>query len=373
ALPTYTDAVFETMSGFTTTGASIFGGITSSGLANPQVETLPYSLLFWRSLTHWIGGMGMIVLALSILPLLGVGGMQLFQAESPGPTADKLTPRIQETAKLLWGTYVVISLAEFILLWMHPSMDWFESINHTFSTVATGGFSTRNGSVGAFDSVYIDAVITIFTFLAGISFAMHYRLFRGDVKSFFNNRETRFYTLITVLSILVIGFSLWFFNNYSVGEALRYGSFEVVTIITTTGFGTDNFQLWHPLGQFMLFLLYFAGSCAGSTAGGPKMIRWMVIIRNSFREFKQIVHPKAILPVRIGGKPVEASIERSILSFFALYIIIFGLGALAMAACGFDIKTAIGASIACLSNIGPGWGELSSSFAAVPYIGKWVL
>lgn len=374
-LPSYTDAVFETMSGLTTTGATIMGGTTSDGFHNPQIETLPKSILFWRSLAHWLGGMGIIVLSLAILPLLGVGGMQLFQAESPGPTADKLTPRVQETAKLLWGIYVAFTATEFLLLWLHPSMDWFDSINHAFATLATGGFSTKNSSIAAFDSVYVDVIIIIFMFLAGINFAMHFRLLKGDAESFFNNRETRFYSLITLVSIIVITLSLWFFDGYSIGSALRYGAFQAVAIITTTGFGTDNYELWYSFGAFFLFLLFFTGGCAGSTGGGPKMIRWMIIIRNSYREVKQIVHPKAILPIRIGEKTVDPNIQRTVLSFFMLYIFVFGLGALIMASMGYGMDSAIGASIACLGNIGPGWGEFgpTDNFAQIPYVGKWVL
>lgn len=374
-LPSYTDAVFETMSGLTTTGATIFNGVTSDGFANPEIESLPYSILFWRSLAHWLGGMGIIVLTLAILPLLGVGGMQLFQAESPGPTTDKLTPRVQETAKLLWGVYVAFTALEFLLLWVHPSMDWFDAINHAFATMATGGFSTKNASIEAFDSVYIDTVIIFFMFLAGISFAMHFRLLRGDVKSFFNNRETRFYTLIIGLSIIVVSFGLWFYDEYSIGSAIRYGAFQVVSIVTTTGFGTDNYEVWHSMGAFFLFLLFFTGGCAGSTGGGVKMIRWMIIIRNSFREIKQILHPKAVLPIRIGDKTVAPNIQRTVLSFFVLYLVVFGLGALIMAVMGYNMESAIGASIACLGNIGPGWGEFgpTDSYAKIPYIGKWVL
>lgn len=374
-LPSYTDAVFETMSGLTTTGATILGGTTSDAFQNPQIESLPMSMLFWRSLAHWLGGMGIIVLSLAILPLLGVGGMQLFQAESPGPTADKLTPRVQETAKLLWVVYVAFTAAEFLLLWLHPSMDWFDAINHAFATLATGGFSTKNGSIAAFDSVYVDVVITLFMFLAGINFAMHFRLLKGDTQSFFNNRETRFYTLITGISILIISFSLWIFDEYSIGSALRYGAFQVVAIITTTGFGTDDYELWYSFGAFFLFLLFFTGGCAGSTGGGPKMIRWMIIIRNSYREIKQIVHPKAVLPIRIGDKTVDPNIQRTVLSFFMLYLFVFGLGALIMATMGYGLESAIGASIACLGNIGPGWGEFgpTDNFAQIPYIGKWML
>lgn len=374
-LPSYTDAVFETMSALTTTGATIFGGATSSGFENPDIVSLPMSILFWRSLAHWLGGMGIIVLSLAILPLLGVGGMQLFQAESPGPTTDKLTPRVQETAKLLWGVYVAFTAMEFLLLWAHPSMDWFEAINHAFSTLATGGFSTKDASIAAFDSVYIHVVITIFMFLAGINFAMHFRLLRGDTESFFNNREIRFYTLIIVIAIIIISGSLWIFDEYSIGSALQYGSFQAVSIITTTGFGTDDYELWYSFGAFFLFLLFFTGGCAGSTGGGVKMIRWMIIIRNSYREMKQIVHPQAVLPIRIGDKTVDSNIQRTVLSFFVLYLIVFGLGALVMATMGYDIQSSIGASIACLGNIGPAWGEFgpTDNYAQIPIIGKWVL
>ena len=191
-LPNYTDAVFETMSGLSTTGSTILGGTTTTGIINPSIEDLPKSFLFWRSLAHWLGGMGIIVLSIAILPLLGIGGMQLFQAESPGPTADKLTPRVQETAKLLWVAYVAFTALEFLLLWIHPSMDWFDAINHSMATLATGGFSTKNTSVEAFNSGYIDAVITVFMFLAGINFAMHFRLLRGEFQPFFAHRELVF-------------------------------------------------------------------------------------------------------------------------------------------------------------------------------------
>lgn len=374
-LDTYTDAVFETMSGLSTTGSTILGGTTSDGLTNPMIEDIPKAFLFWRSLAHWLGGMGIIVLSLAILPLLGVGGMQLFQAESPGPTTDKLTPRVQETAKLLWVVYVAITFAEFIMLWVHPSMDWFDALNHAFATLATGGFSTKNASIQGFDSVYIDWVITFFMFMAGINFAMHFRLLRGDAESFFNNRETRFYTLITFIGIIGISASLWIFNNYPLMDALRYGAFQVVSIITTTGFGTDDYQLWSAFGSFFLLLLFFTGGCAGSTGGGIKMVRWMILIRNTGREIKQIIHPKAVLPVRIGDQTISQNIQRTVLSFFILYMLMFGAGAVVISMFGYDIMSAIGASIAALGNIGPGWGDFgpTDNFAELPYIGKWVM
>jgi trk system potassium uptake protein TrkH len=374
-LPSFTDAVFETMSALSTTGSTILGGETSSGFQNPLIEDIPKSFLMWRSLAHWLGGMGIIVLSLAILPLLGIGGMQLFQAESPGPTTDKLTPRVQETAKLLWGVYVTFTFVEFLLLWVHPSMDWFEAINHAFSTMATGGFSTKNASIEAFDSVYIDWVIIIFMFIAGINFAMHFRLLRGDHKSFFANREIRFYTLVILIGILIISGSLWLMDNYPIFDALRYGAFQVLAIVTTTGFGTDNYEVWNTIGAFFLFLLFFTGGCAGSTGGGIKMIRWMILIRNTGREIKQIIHPKAILPVRIGDQTINQNIQRTVLSFFILYIFIFALGAFIISLFGYDIMSSIGASIAAIGNIGPGWGDFgpTDNFAHLPYLGKWVL
>ncbi len=375
-LGSYTDAVFETMSGLTTTGATIMGGVTSDNIQNPAIESLPHSILFWRSLAHWLGGMGIIVLSIAILPLLGVGGMQLFQAESPGPTTDKITPRVQETAKLLWGIYVLFTAAEFLLLWIHPTMDWFNAINHAFATLATGGFSTMGNSIQGFNSAYIDTVITIFMFLAGINFAMHYRLIISDYKSFFNNRELRFYSLIVLISITAISLSLWLEQNgYSLLESLRYGSFQAVSIITTTGFGTADYELWNSFALFFLLLLFFTGGSSGSTGGGIKMIRWLILIKNVFREIKQILHPKAILPLRIGHKTVDSDIQRTVLSFFLLYMFIFGFGALCLALMGFDILSSIGASIACLGNIGPGFGAFgpTDNYAQIPYLGKWIL
>ncbi|MEX0661802.1 MAG: potassium transporter TrkG [Balneolaceae bacterium] len=375
SLESYTDAVFETMSGLSTTGATILGGVTTAGIQNPEIEALDKSLLFWRSLSHWMGGMGIIVLTLALLPLLGIGGMELYQAEYSGSTSDKLTPRIQETAFLLWSVYVGMTFVQFLLLWIHPSMDWFEAINHSFSTLATGGFSTQNDSVIGFDSVYVDVVITIFMFLAGINFALHYRLFTGNTKSFFENREIRFYSLLTILFIVGISGGLWLIDNYSFGNALRYGSFQVVSILTTTGFGTDDYALWMPFTSFLLFLLFFTGGCAGSTGGGIKMIRLMIIAKNVGREFKQIIHPQAVIPVRVGNRVIESSILKTILGFFVVYFLIFMVGAVIMSFMGFDFMSAMGASIASLGNIGPGWGDFgpTDNYAGIPFIGKWVL
>lgn len=375
ALESYTDSVFEAMSGLSTTGATILGGVTSDGIQNPAIEDLDNSLLFWRSLLHWLGGMGIIVLTLALLPLLGIGGMELYQAEYSGSTSDKLTPRIQETAFLLWTVYIGLTGVQFLMLWVHPSMDWFDAINHAFSTLATGGFSNLNDSVAGFDSVYVDVVITVFMFLAGINFAMHFKLFSGDVNSFLKNREIRFYTVITLLFVVGVSGGLWLIEDQSFGDALRYGSFQVVSIVTTTGFGTYDYALWLPFTSFLLFILFFTGGCAGSTGGGIKMIRLMIIAKNIGREFKQIIHPQAVLPVRVGQRVIEAPILKTILGFFMVYFLIFAVGALIMSFLGYDFMSAMGASIASLGNIGPAWGDFgpTDNYAEIPYFGKWVL
>ncbi|MDX1739783.1 MAG: potassium transporter TrkG, partial [Rhodothermales bacterium] len=301
-LDSYTDAFFETMSGFTTTGATILGGT-----GTPSIEELPNAFLFWRSLAHWLGGMGIIVLTLAILPLLGVGGMQLYKAEVPGPSADKLTPRVRETAKRLWMIYVGITVIEVLLLL--PEMSLFDSVNHAFATMATGGFSTENGSVGQYESAYIEWVIIIFMFLAGVNFALHYRMLRGQAVTVFRDTEFRVYTGIVVVAALAISVATWqpalsifsfdvpddavFAGYQSFAESLRYGAFQATAIITTTGFGTADYELWPPVALTILFVLFFVGGMAGSTGGGVKVIRQIVLFKNSFREIKQLIHPSA--------------------------------------------------------------------------------
>ena len=374
-LSSYTDAVFETMSGFTTTGASILGGTTAEGVSNPLIESVAKSILFWRSLTHWLGGMGIIVLTIAILPLLGVGGMQLFQAETPGPTTDKLTPRVQQTAKFLWFVYAGMTLIQFFLLWIHPSMDAFDAINHTFATMGTGGFSTKNISVEAFESIYVEIVISLFMFLAGANFALHFRLLRGEVKGVLEDRELRFYTIVVFIAILLITLSMWLQGAYSLGEALRYGSFQAISIVTTTGFSSHDYELWPYFAQFTLFILFFMGGCAGSTGGGVKMIRWLILLKSTTREIKQIVHPKAIIPIRIGNRAVDQNIQRGILGFFILYIFVFMLGVLALTVTGVDLLSSIGSSITALGNIGPGFGVFgpTENFAPMTLFGKWIM
>lgn len=382
-LDSYTDAFFETMSGFTTTGASILGGA-----GTPTIEEMPRSFLFWRSLAHWLGGMGIIVLTLAVLPILGVGGMQLFKAEVPGPSADKLTPRVRETAKRLWLIYVGFTVIQIALL--TPAIGVFEAVNHAFATMATGGFSTENNSVGAYGSAYVDWVITVFMFLAGMNFALHYRLLHARLAPVGRDAEFKAYAAVTVVATLLVSMALWqpaaallpraegagdFAGYASFAEALRYGAFQVVSIITTTGFATADYEVWPPLTIGVIFLLFFVGGMAGSTGGGIKVIRHVLLLKNSFKEIRQLLHPQALLPLRLNDAVVPQGIMRNVLSFFVLYFGLIVLGTLVLTAIGLDLLTAFGATISCVGNIGPAFGTLgpAENYAHLPAIGKWVL
>jgi len=359
----YTDAFFETMSGFTTTGASILN----------DIEAVPQGLLFWRSLTHWIGGMGIIVLSLAILPLLGIGGMQLFSAESPGPTTDKIHPKVREMAKRLWAIYVILTLIQTGLL-MLGDMSFFDSICHSFATMATGGFSTQNTSVAAY-SPYIQYVIIVFMILAGTNFALHYFMLKRKFSKVKSSEEYQLYVGIIIGATLLIGLGLIFKMNLGVEQAFRDSLFQVVSILTTTGFVTADYLLW-PTGLWMLlFILFFVGGSAGSTGGGVKAVRILVLIKNSLLEFRRLIHPQAIIPVRLNHKPVPQKIVFVVISFFLFYLSTFALGVIVMAAIGLDFESAIGASASSLGNIGPALGSLGpvNNYANIPDIGKWFL
>jgi trk system potassium uptake protein TrkH len=364
AIPSYLNAFFETMSGFTTTGSTIL----------TDIEAMPPSLLLWRSLTQWLGGMGIIVLSLAILPMLGVGGMQLFKAEVPGPTTDRLKPRIQDTAKLLWGVYVLLTCIEILLL-MAGGMSFFDGLNHAFTTMATGGFSTRNASVAAYNSAYIDWIITIFMFLAGVNFSLHYLALRGKVVDFIRNEEFLFYSSLVIVGTALItmlnmgGTYPGFLDN------LRYSAFQVVSIITTTGFGTADYELWPVLCQYLLVFFMFIGGCAGSTGGGMKVARILLLFKHAQVQVYRLIHPRAVRLVKLGDRPVDKDVMQSILGFFALYLGVFVAASFVMAATGMDLNSAGGSVIATLSNIGPGLGSVGpvDNFAHVPAIGKLVL
>lgn len=363
-IPSYTDAFFETMSGFTTTGASIL----------TDIEALPHGLLFWRSLTHWLGGMGIILLSLAILPLLGIGGMQLFKAEVPGPTPDRLTPRIKNTAKLLWGVYALISLVEAILLKL-SGMSWFDALCHTFGTMATGGFSTKNASVGHYNSAFIDGIIVAFMILAGINFALHYRALRGKPLVYFKDPETKYFVVIIVLAALIIGFNVWHVTGSHVFKTPQYTLFQVVSILTTTGYSTVDFEQWSTLSQVVLFFLMFFGGCAGSTGGGIKIIRTIVLLKLAINEIKRLIHPQAVFTVRIGTRVVPHEIASNIGAFFLLYGSLTAVGILVMSGLGLDFVTAFGSVAATINNIGPGLGDVgpTDNYAHIPVAGKWFL
>lgn len=373
-LTSYTDAFFETMSGLTTTGATILGGAHT-----PTIENLPRAFLFWRSLAHWLGGMGIIVLTLAILPILGVGGMQLFRAEVPGPSADKLTPRVKETAKRLWLIYVGITVLEILLLL--PAMTPFEAVNHAFATMATGGFSTRNGSVGAFQSAYVEWVVTVFMVAAGINFSLHYRLLHGRVGQVFRDPELRFYLATIVVSSLIVAASIYGSSTLGAtqyahfGESVRHAVFQAASIVTTTGFGTADYELWPPLAVGVIFFLFFVGGMAGSTGGGIKVIRHLLLYKHTYVEFKRLVHPQAIIPIRLNEQVVSSDIMRNVLSFVVLYVATACIGAMALALVGMDLLTALGGAISAVGNIGPAFGTLgpTENYAHIPIAGKWVL
>ncbi|MDP3463293.1 MAG: potassium transporter TrkG [Bacteroidales bacterium] len=363
-IPSFTDAFFETMSGFTTTGASIL----------TDVEALSPDLLYWRSLTQWLGGMGIIVLSVAILPILGIGGMQLFMAEMPGITKDKLHPRITSTAKRLWGIYILLTIIQILLLWV-GEMNFFDSVCHAFTTMATGGFSTRNASIGAFGP-YTQYVTIIFMFLAGTNFTLHYFALHGQLRKVVKNEEFRYYALIIIISTVIITAGLSYFNELqAVPSAFRNALFTVVSILTTTGFVTDNYLSWPGLLWMIIFALMFIGGSAGSTGGGMKVIRQLLLFKNSWMELRRSIHPNAVLPVRYNQKSVSQDIIYKLMAFFLMYILVFAMGTILLSLMGLDFETSVGASITCLGNIGPGIGMVGpvDNFAFLPMASKWLL
>ena len=364
SIPSFTDAFFETISGFTTTGASILN----------DIEALPASVLFWRSMTQWIGGMGIIVLSLAILPLLGIGGLQLFVAEVPGPAPDKLHPKVKETAKRLWAIYVAFTLTEMILL-LFGGMSFFDAFNHSLTTMATGGYSTRQASIAAWSSPYIHYVITFFMLVAGTNFTMAYFALKGRTKKIWNNEEFRVYLGFllgfTVIFTLVLSLS----RGGLFEENFRESIFQVVSIMTTTGYVTADYLAWAPLLVTLIFILMFFGGSAGSTGGGIKIIRVWLTMKNSYLELKRILHPNAVIPIRYNHRAVPDSITSNILNFVVLYMLIFIVGVVVMAMLGMDMTSSMGAVAACLGNIGPGIGSVGplDNFAHLPAFGKWFL
>jgi trk system potassium uptake protein TrkH len=375
AIPNFTDAFFETMSGYTTTGASILS----------DIEVIPNGVLFWRSITHWIGGMGIIVLAIAILPLLGIGGMQLFAAEAPGPGGDKLHPRITDTAKRLWLIYVGYTLAETVLLKV-AGMSFFDAINHSLSTLSTGGFSTKNASVAFWnDRPLIQYIIMFFMFLAGSNFVLSYFAFKGRFSKIFKDEEFRFYSSAIVIFTIIAALLIYFQADVTLstiahpmiwGEfesSIRHAAFQVLAIVTTTGFVSADYTLWTPFLTIFFFGLMFLGGSAGSTAGGIKIMRHIIMIKNGVMEFKRTLHPHAILPVRYNRKAVQQPIVFNILGFFILYMLSFIVGTLVFSWLGLDFNTALGGAASTLGNVGPALGDLGpvNNYGNLPTAAKW--
>ncbi|MEO8933926.1 MAG: potassium transporter TrkG, partial [Xanthomarina sp.] len=361
SIPSFTSAFFETMSGYTTTGATILN----------DIESIPKGVLFWRSLTHWIGGMGIIVLAIAILPLLGIGGMQMFAAEAPGPSADKLHPRITDTAKRLWLIYLSYTIAETILLKV-AGMSFFDALNHSLSTLSTGGFSTKNASVAYWnDQPIIQYIIITFMFLAGTNFVLSYFAFKGNVQKVIRDEELKLYFKFIAISTIIAALIIYFKADFSLStiehpmvwgraeSSFRHGLFQVVSVMTTTGFVTADFTLWTPFLMIFFFGLLFSGASAGSTSGGIKVVRYLILIKNGFLEFKRALHPNAVLPVRYNGKAVTGLIVFNILAFFILYMLSFIVGALGFSLMNIDFMSSLGLSASSLGNVGPALGQFS--------------
>jgi trk system potassium uptake protein TrkH len=357
------DARFEAMSGLTTTGATFFTDFSAYGRA----------VYFWRAFTQWLGGMGVIALFVAVLPRLAVGGRQLFFAEAPGPTEQRLTPHLQQTAILLWKVYVALTAAEVVAL-MAAGLPLFDAVCHALTTLSAGGFSPDSQSIAGYGSPAVEWIVILFMFVAGANFALQYRAVRASRSALVQDEEFRAYAGIVAVAVL----GLWLVlvrDGLGLGEALRHGAFQVLSILTTTGYASTDFNLWSDQARMVLFLLMLVGGCAGSAAGGPKVVRHLLMARYTLRELRQALHPRAVVPVKLGGRVVPEDILRDIQVFMLFYLLVFGVGAAAVVLLGADLITGITAAIACLGNIGPGFGAVGpmSSFAALHPASKLVL
>ena len=361
----FTDAVFESMSGLTTTGATVLTGL----------DSLPKAVLFYRQFLQWLGGMGIVVLAVAILPLLGVGGMQLYRAETPGPMKDsKLTPRITETAKALWYIYLSLTIACAVSFhW--AGMTWFDAIGHSFSTVAIGGFSTHDASMGFFDSVTIEMITVVFMLIAGMNFSLHFLAWRHrSIKHYLSDSELRVYLSILLLISIVTSVYLYFTHTFdSPWAALHQGVFQAVSIGTTTGFTTADYYLWPGFLPILLLMVSYIGGCAGSTGGGIKVIRIMLLFKQGYREVLRLIHPNAVFSIKVNNKALPNKVIGAVWGFFALYIFCFSIMHLFLMATGLDVVTSFSAVTACLNNLGPGLGEVGANYGDINSPSKWVL
>lgn len=360
----FTDAFFESLSGWTTTGATIMTGL----------DDLPESILWYRQQLQWLGGMGIIVLAVAVLPMLGIGGMQLFRAETPGPLKDsKLTPRITETAKALWYIYLGLTIICAVGYWL-AGMSVFDAIGHSFATVAIGGFSTHDASLGYFNSATIETIAVFFMLISSLNFALHFYAWRyNSILHYFRDSELKFFFSVMIGGIVLTVPALWLTETYSLPDSIRYGVFEAVSIATTTGFGTADFSVWPIFLPVLLFMMAFIGGCAGSTGGGMKVIRVLLIFKQGWREITRLVHPNAIIPVKIGGAPVAERVLDAVWGFFALYVLTYMTMMIMLLATGMDHVTAFSAVGACLNNLGPGLGDVAAHYGNITDAAKWIL
>ena len=358
------DAVFESISGLTTTGATVITGL----------DNLPKSILFYRQQLQWLGGIGIIVIAVAILPMLGIGGMQLYRAETPGPVKDsKLTPRITETAKALFLIYLSLTAVCALCYWL-AGMTKFDAVSHAFSTVAIGGFSTHDTSMAFFDSSMILIVAMVFMVLSGINFALHYVAWRAySIKHYLADPEVRFYCLCLIVGIVITVIYLYVSNTYNFSNSLLNGSFELISLLTTTGFGVADYSQWPTFLPFLLFILAFMGGCGGSTAGGIKVMRVLLICKQGMREIYRLIHPNAVILIKVGRKSVPDRVVEAIWGFFAVYVLSFILMMLALLATGLDFLTAFSAVGACINNLGPGMGDVAAHYGDINATAKWVL
>ncbi|MFL0800994.1 MAG: TrkH family potassium uptake protein [Agarilytica sp.] len=360
----FVDAVFESLSGLTTTGATVMTGL----------EELPKSILFYRQQLQWLGGIGIIVIAVAILPMLGIGGMQLYRAETPGPVKDsKLTPRITETAKALFFIYLSLTIACTLAYWA-ADMNFFDAISHAFSTVAIGGFSTYDASIGHFQSPAIMVICMIFMVLSGINFALHFFAWRAKgLSHYLRDPECQFYLSMMLLGIVIVTAYLAYSGTYGLNLSLINGAFELVSIFTTTGFGVADFSVWPTFLPFLIFMFAFIGGCAGSTGGGLKVIRVLLIIKQGFRELHRLVHPNAVIHIKVGKKTVSDRVVEAVWGFLAVYIMAFFVMCIMLLATGLDFLTAFTAVGACLNNLGPGLGSVAAHYGDISTSAKWIL
>ena len=374
SIPNYTDAWFESMSGVTTTGATIIGNVTTLPNLADGIESLPKGILFWRSFLQWIGGMGIIVFTIAILPLLGVGGVQLFKAEVPGPVADKIKPRVKETAKILWMVYVGFTILQTMLLGL-AGMPWFDSVCHAFTTMPTGGFSTQNASIASYSSPLIQYIFIIFMFLAGVNFTLHFRAITGNFKSHFKDYEFKVYFMLIVLATALIFINISSSNSNWSHHNFMISLFQSIAIMTGTGYANADYELWPYFAQLLLFFLMFFGAMGGSTSGGMKIARIILLGKYAVSETRRMLHSRAIIPLRIGSRSISDDIVRNTLGFFLIYLSIFVLTALVLSTFNLDLISAFGAAASAIGNVGPAFGVFgpTDNYALLNPIGKWML